>query len=109
MTSQSFYHTLQDCIGFALNESRLECTDEVSQFIKPYVLVIHHPSGRGFYLDRQYRHIVNVKNCQEPKNPVEVARHHLCVSSDLPDWASTVEDGISRIVHFSNFDSFWLY
>jgi hypothetical protein len=112
MISQSLYQVLCECINFAIggdysipglslppDESNL--ADEVKQFVKPYVLIIHRPSGHGFYLNREYRHILDVLNCQEPTNPVEVARHYLCASPNLPFWKQTECS--------KEFDTFWLY
>lgn len=104
MISQSLYLDLR---GFVppLNSEEL-IKNGLDRFVKPYVLVIHQPSGRGFYLDREYRHILDISNCQEPQNPVEVARHHLCASSDLPIW---VRQELSCTADHRCYDSFWLY
>lgn len=102
MISQLLYHVL--CRNIHGGGTALE--GELEQFLRPYVLVIHQPSGRGFYLDRQYRHIVDIKNCQEPKNPTKVARHQLSSYDDLPAWALQIDSlGLRR----EEFDSFWLY
>ena len=100
MISQSLYQTLSMCFEIVRpTDSRLK--DEVSQFIKPYVLIIHRPSGRGFYLDRDYRHILDVANCQEPKNPVEATRRHLGACGNMPAWVMAEKS--------EEFDTFWLY
>ena len=110
MISQSLYFDLCRCTDKVINHDSLSPTvDEFSFFKRPYVLVIHRPSGRGFYLDREYRHILDVSNCQEPENPTEVARHHLCTGDDLPEWALQIKNSLRRTNHFDNFDSFWLY
>ncbi len=75
--------------------------EEMAQFIKPYVLVIHQPSGRGFYLNRGYWHIIDVDRCQEPTNPAETERHHLCPSTNHPAWVESID--------YEEFDTFWLY
>lgn len=105
MISQSLYCSLCDSIQPA--DIVIIDTDELQQFLKPYVLVIHKPSGRGFYLDRQYRHIVDISNCQEPKNPTEVGRQHLTAGSNLPAWVKI--EKVKGLVHCDNFDTFWLY
>lgn len=108
MILQSLYFDLRNSIQSA-DIVAARNTDELQQFINPYVLVIHQPSRRGFYLDRQYRHIVDVTRCQEPENPALVVRHHYRASPSLPAWALQIENGLSKIDHFNNFDSFWLY
>ncbi len=107
MISQSLYQALCNCVN-ELNSTALppEVEDEYQRFNRPYVFVIHQPSGDGFYLDRQYRHIVDVKNCQEPEKPVEVIRHHLYIDAVLPVWANQI-DGFG--LRTEEFDSFWLY
>jgi len=75
--------------------------DELRPFLKPYVLIIHRQSGRGFYLDRDYRHILDVANCQEPKTFAEIKRHHLCACGNMPAWAMAEKS--------EEFDTFWLY
>lgn len=79
---------------------------ELKRFIKPYVFAIHQPSGRGFYLDREYRHILDVKDCQEPVNPVKIARHRLPESGDLPAW---VLEELDATDDDTCYNSFWLY
>lgn len=74
---------------------------ELENLINPYVLVIHRPTGRGFYLNRDYRHIVDVCRCQEPDSPIEPTTSHLCASTNLPAWVFE-EDPLF-------FDTFWLY
>ena len=105
MISQSLYFDLVDGLFWAGRESVMEVTEEMESFIKPCVLAIHQPSGRGFYLDRQERHIVDVKDCQEPKNPVKVVRHRLPESGDLPAW---VLEELDATDDFGCYDFFWL-
>jgi len=117
MISQSAYQVLCECVNFAIEDDFLNAslslpssnpklTDELQQFAKPYVLVIHKPSGRGFYLNRQYHHIVDVSNCQEPENPTEVSRDQLPGCGDLPSW---VCQELSCTDDYRCYDSFWLY
>ena len=100
MISQSLYQTLSMCFEIVRpTDSKIE--NEVGHFLKPYVLIIHRPSGRGFYLDRDYRHIIDVASCQEPKNPVIVTRQHLGACRNMPNWA--------MVEKLKEFDTFWLY
>ncbi len=101
MISQSLFNLIRD----RLRAHQFDCTPaqdvELHGFLRPYVLVIHQPSGRGFYLDREYRHIIDVDCCQEPENPVESERNHLCPSTNHPAWVESID--------YDEFDSFWLY
>ena len=100
MLSQSLYQTLSMCLEIVQpTDSKIE--GEVEHFLKPYVLIIHRSSGRGFYLDRDYRHIIDIDRCQEPKNPVEVTRQHLGACGNMPAWA--------MVEKAKEFDTFWLY
>ena len=109
MISQSLYQRICDLVSnhqFATPNEQAE----FRRFIRPYVLVIHQPTHQGFYLDREYRHIIDVEFCQEPENPVETERHHLCPSTNLPAWVGlSPGQSIERILRCSEFDSFWLY
>ncbi len=110
MISQSAYFAMCKYIASANKNESVHFptpTLELLQFTKPHVLIIHRPTRRGFYLDQQYRHIVDVKNCQEPKNPTKVARHHLCPSNGPPVWVKL--EKIKGLTYCNNFDSFWLY
>ncbi len=103
MISQSLFETLGMCAAIVRpTNPRIE--GELHSYIRPYVLVIHRPSGRGFYLNREYRHIISVECCKEPESPVETKRHHLCASTNLPAWVKS--DFPGRTLEF---DSFWLY
>ena len=96
MISQSLY---RDLCGFVPPH---RWSDELRNFVRPYVLIIHQPSGRGFYLDRDCRHIIDVANCQEPANSARVTRHQLVVTySNMPAWAMNEKS--------EEFDTFWLY
>ncbi len=111
MISQSLYFNLVGGLFWAGQKSVMRFTEEMKSFIKPYVLVIHLLSGstwgrRGFYLDREYRHIIDVKDCQEPENSVKIARYRLPVTGDLPAW---VLEELDATDDSSCYDSFWLY
>jgi len=112
MISQSLYQTIRSLVAERHFNGTLPLDVEFNRFLRPYVLVIHQPSGRGFYLDRDYRHLIDVNRCQEPRNPVETERHHLCMSSSLPEWANLIleqEEGTISKSGMMEFDSFWLY
>lgn len=106
MISQSFYQTLRESIDRAIllnpGKNLIEpVSSELPGFLHPYVLVIHRPTKHGFYLDRNYRHIIDICNCKEPKDFIEVTRDYLCASSSLPEWVSEKKA--------EDFDTFWLY
>lgn len=104
MISQSLYYAL--CMASSVATRHFhKIQEEWLRFYKPYVLVIHLPTRCGFYLDREYRHIIDVTCCREPENPVEVERNHLCASSNLPAWIGEVGIGYPS----DQFDTFWLY
>ena len=114
MISQSLFKLLRDLAtprGKEEFDTSSNLDVEFQSFLRPYVLVIHQPSGRGFYLDLEYRHIIDVDRCQEPENPVETERYHLCPSTNLPAWVEFEIRGRSviRALKCSEFDSFWLY
>lgn len=100
MISQSLYRELRMCFE-VVRPTDPKIKNEVGHFLKPYVLIIHRQSGRGFYLNRDYRHIIDVDGCQEPENPVELTRQHLCACSNMPCWAMAEKT--------KEFDTFWLY
>ncbi len=105
MITQSLYFKLQELLTADLDTREVllsnTTTSEQNAFAGPYVLVIHRPSGRGFYLNRNYRHIVDVMCCRKPENPVEVERNHLCACSNMPEWAMAEKS--------CEFTTFWLY
>jgi len=112
MISQSLYQAIRSLVGqhyFGHGTSILDA--EFQRLLRPYVLVIHQPSGRGFYLDREYRHLIDVDRCQEPRNPVETERHFLCASNNHPEWvnAELREADLTSRAGAAEFDSFWLY
>lgn len=76
--------------------------EELKQFVHPFILIIHRPTKQGFYLDQYLKHIIDVTNCQEPKNPVKTTREHLCKSPNPPGW-------VRMIYKSDEFDTFWLY
>ena len=111
MISQSLYKAIHSLVGERHFEGNSPLDAEFHRFLHPYVLVIHQPSGRGFYLDREYRHLFDIDRCQEPRNPVETERHHLCASSNLPEWvnAELRESDLTSRAGPLEFDTFWLY
>ena len=72
MISQSLFLEL----GFRASVTR-DCPDnirdEMFQFVRPHVLVIHRPSGVGFYLSINMQYIITVNSCKAPENPAKVA------------------------------------
>lgn len=112
MISQSLYQSLRSLLAECHVSGTSPLGKEKARFLRPYVLVIHQPSGRGFYLDREYRHITDVDRCQEPRNPVETVRQHVAMSNNLPEWVNLIlgqEEGTIRNSGMLEFDSFWLY
>lgn len=112
MISQSLYRVIRSLVAERHFDGNSPLDVEFHRFLRPYVLVIHQPSGRGFYLDREYHHILDVDRCQEPRNPVETTRHHLTMSSNFPEWANLIleqEEGTISKSGMLEFDSFWLY
>lgn len=106
MISQSLYQAIRSLVADRHFNGNSPLDVEFQRFLRPYVLVIHQPSGRGFYLDREYRHIFDIDRCQEPRNPVETERHHLAMSPNLPEWANLI---LKQVGGTLEFDSFWLY
>lgn len=111
MITQSLYLELQELLladlsnhGVPLSEM---VTEEQKGFIKPYMLIIHRPTKRGFYLDKDYRHIISVSNCQEPKAPIRGMGKYLGASPNLPAWVE--KERVKGLTHCNNFDTFWLY
>lgn len=87
--------------------------DYIWHFLRPYVCVIHE-SGRGYYLNREYGHIVSVQDIPNPcRNedgiPAllqrcvihETARNHQAASFTTPDWANQLP--------VDQFTTYWLY
>ncbi len=103
MITQSFYLDLQVMATAFLAERRDVFVDEeVRSFLRPCVFIIHRPSKQGFYLDQHHKHIIDVKDCQEPKDPVEVKREHLCKSPNPPGW-------VRMLFQSDEFDTFRLF
>ena len=103
MISQSAYHN----ICAYIKSSPTPTPDDLKPFLRPYVLIIHRPSGRGFYLDQNCCHILDVTKCQEPKNPVRVSRQYLCACGNMPAWVYA--DDVDGMIEKTEFDTFWLY
>jgi hypothetical protein len=87
-------------------KSEVQVTDasyaqELYDIAHPYVVVIHRPSRRGFLLNRRYLHITDLRQVSEPLSYVEIARNHLCATSEMPAWVDACAN--------DEFDSFWLY
>lgn len=101
MISQSLFCRLQRIVSNHFNESSEPMDAEFQSFLRPYVLVIHRRWERGFYLDLRYRCIIDIQFCQEPENPVKVARRSCPESVDTPGWVMMDKD--------EEFDTFWLY
>ena len=101
MISQSLFLKIRCLVGAHVLDPGVDQDVELHRFIKPYVLVIHQPTGRGFYLDRGYWHIIDIDCCQEPESAAETERHHLCPSTNHPAWIESIDD--------LEFDTFWLY
>ncbi len=76
-------------------------SNELKSFLTPYVLVIHRPSRRGFYLDREYRHIIDVSRCSAPEGSSEVEEHHLSACDNIPLWVLAEKS--------KEFTTYWLY
>ena len=103
MISQSLYHYICEYI----RNSTTPVKDDLKPFLRPYILIIHRPSGRGFYLDQNCSHILDVRDCQEPENPVRVARRHLGSWLNTPAWVYA--DDVDGMIERTEFDTFWLF
>jgi len=88
--------------------------DYIWHFLRPYVCVIHEPTGHGYYLDRKYQLIISVRDItrpgsKEPDIPTELLRvvshetalKHQAASFTTPDWASKLP--------LTEFTTYWLY
>jgi hypothetical protein len=102
-----------------LNEPCGQTQDEASKdwhFSHPYVCVIHEPTKRGYYLDRNYQWICNVEHIIRPgaannedyvpetlKRIVEheTEFNHQAASFTTPKWADELPP--------SEFTTYWLY
>lgn len=107
MISQSLFLELGFRVGMSC-DCPDELRDEMAQFVRPHVLVIHHPSSRGFYLSIDLRHIISVCCCRIPENPAKIALGCLPRGSSLPPWVMETR-GTCIVNDYSEFDSFWLY
>ena len=97
MISQSTYFYICEYIRNSTTPAKVD----LKSFLRPYVLIIHRPSGRGFYLDANCCHILDIGMCREPENPVRVNRQYLGVCLNMPAWAIAEKS--------EEFDTFWLY
>jgi len=52
-------------------------------------------------LDDEYRHIIDITACQEPRSPVKIARPYDYTSFDFSTWV--------LVSNPKDFDAFWLY
>jgi hypothetical protein len=82
---------------------------------RPYVCVIHEPTGRGYYLDRSYRLLIDVESIIRPGDDsvkqryamlTRVVAHetengHRPGCSNEPDWATSKP--------CAEFTTYWLY
>jgi hypothetical protein len=88
--------------------------DFIWHFTRPYVLVIHEPTNRGYYLNRGYQVIVEVQDPPIPGKPEEgipelltrVVGHettpnHQASSFTTPKWALQISS--------SEFTTYWMY
>lgn len=86
--------------------------DYIWHFLQPYVCVIHK-DGRGYYLNREYGHIVSVRDIPNPTvleagipKPLQRVLPHETIynqaaSFTTPDWA--------RDLPVDQFTSYWMY
>ena len=106
MITQSLYLDLQVMASAFLAERRdVFVDDELKKFIKPYILVIHRPSRRGFYIGGSFRCILSVSDCKDPKSPVKMVRQYLPKGYTCPVWV----DRTNVEYQVEEFDTFWLY
>jgi hypothetical protein len=100
-----------NCLFWPLSQTE---ADYIWHFLRPYVCVIHEPTSRGYYLDRNYQHIISVKDIPVPIGkeagiPAELQRvitheterNHQASSFSTPNWASKLPT--------SEFTTYWLY
>ncbi len=98
MISQSLFLRLSSC----RIEDREWVERNIREFgstLQPYVLVMNKVTKCGYYLDKQYRHIVDVEECEEPPtatgNPI--SRGLKCAPKGVVS------------LHYTVWDTFWLY
>ena len=83
-------------------------------FVRPYVCVIHEPTGRGYYLDRNYCFVISVQDIPRPGIrvpkvselltrvvPHETEQRYQAASSSTPEWAENLP--------CDEFSTYWLY
>lgn len=90
--------------------------DVCSPFVQPYVCVIHEPTRRGYYLNRNYGFICSVANIIRPGCPRnedyvpqtlkrvikhETVHSHQAGSFTTPEWAKEYS--------WKEFTSYWLF
>lgn len=101
MISQSLFHFLQDLVvrrNSYVDHAFLPLSArEVSRFIRPYALIIHRPSHRGYYVDKGYFHIIDVCHC---KAPAGVCHKGKVSPMGSPPWTNIASD--------DTFDTYYL-
>lgn len=88
--------------------------DFIWHFTRPYVLIYHPTSKKGYYLDRDYNFIVDVQDPPIPGQPEpgvpetltrivphETERKHQGAAKGAPDWVDFYSP--------SDFTTYWLY
>ncbi len=106
MISQSLFLDLGVCSAIV---QRSRSKEEMLQFIKPYVFVMHRPSRFGFYLSNSLQHIITVSCCQEPAYSVRITCRQL--PGGFPPWVMEMilPKGWAVVNSHDEFDTFWLY
>lgn len=106
MLSQAAYFEIRGMVAAQIvatvrHDDRSSPVDiEIIDFLNPYVLIMHD-DGRGFYLNRQYQHILDVKDCQIPEDIRRFMGGFLITGNHLPSWAL-------QYPH-KDFTTYWLY
>lgn len=110
MISRTAFNLIKS--GFSLIQDQYEgTTREPSQaeaqimwsWLHPYVVVVHRRTGHGYYLDREYRHVVSVRDIDVPQSWVERELKHQPSSRDeIPPF-------VAPVCSPDDFDSYWLY
>ena len=90
-----------------------EEADFYGHFTRPYVCVVHEPTGNGYYLDRSYRLLVSVASILRPGSEVDrypLLMRYIPHETDNgfrpgcfkePDWATSKQ--------CAEFTTYWLY
>jgi hypothetical protein len=107
---------MYDCLCYVrtgVAELTARHSDFVYQFTHPYVCVIHEPTKRGYYLNREYNLIIEVTDIPRPGFigrsrpmldrvvPHETEPEHRASSFTTPKWAEELPP--------SEFTTYWLY